>query len=89
MIYTSMVWYIPSPLSNVLTYLHAALGIAEEVDRLGLKGNKKKRGKKIDDPDFAVSTALHFIPLTVSHPITFSPLSSLSSRRRYPKSSKL
>lgn len=30
-----------------------ALGIADEVDRLGLKGSKKKKGKKLDE-DFVV-----------------------------------
>ncbi|KAG6879645.1 hypothetical protein C0992_000280 [Termitomyces sp. T32_za158] len=29
-----------------------ALGITDEADLLEVKGNKKKRGKKIDDPDF-------------------------------------
>jgi len=32
----------------------AALGITDEADILELKGTKKKRGKKIDDPDFVV-----------------------------------
>lgn len=32
-----------------------ALGITDEADLLEVKGNKKKRGKKIDDPDFMVS----------------------------------
>lgn len=32
----------------------AALGIAEEVAALGLKGTKKKKGKKLDE-DFTVS----------------------------------
>jgi len=27
----------------------AALGIADEVDRLGLKGSKKKKSKKLDE----------------------------------------
>jgi hypothetical protein len=31
-----------------------ALGITDEADILELKGTKKKRGKKIDDPDFVV-----------------------------------
>ena len=30
-----------------------ALGISDEVDRLGLKGSKKKKGKKLDE-DFVV-----------------------------------
>ena len=32
-----------------------ALGITDENDLLELKGTKKKKGKKIDDPDFMVS----------------------------------
>lgn len=31
-----------------------ALGITDEEDLLALKGTKKKKGKKIDDPDFMV-----------------------------------
>jgi [histone H3]-lysine36 N-trimethyltransferase len=31
-----------------------ALGIADEVERLGLKGNRRKKGKKLDE-DFNVS----------------------------------
>lgn len=39
---------------------YAALGITEEVEALGLKGNRRKKGKKLDD-DFNVSSimALH------------------------------
>jgi hypothetical protein len=33
-----------------------ALGIADEVDRLGLKGSKKKRSKKLDE-DWMVCAA--------------------------------
>jgi len=32
-----------------------ALGITDEDDLMELKGTKKKKGKKIDDPDFMVS----------------------------------
>jgi hypothetical protein len=32
-----------------LRALVAALGIADEVDRLGLKGSKKKKSKKLDE----------------------------------------
>ena len=35
--------------------LPLALGITDENDLLELKGTKKKKGKKIDDPDFMVS----------------------------------
>lgn len=31
-----------------------ALGITDEEDVMELKGTKKKKGKKIDDPDFMV-----------------------------------
>lgn len=31
-----------------------ALGITDEADLMELKGTKKKKGKKIDDPDFMV-----------------------------------
>lgn len=31
---------------------NAALGITDEADLLELKGTKKKKGKKLDDPDF-------------------------------------
>lgn len=34
--------------------VETALGIAEEVEALGLRGTKKKKGKHIDD-DFIVS----------------------------------
>lgn len=30
----------------------SALGITDEADLIELKGTKKKKGKKIDDPDF-------------------------------------
>ena len=33
----------------LLRALVAALGIADEVDRLGLKGNKKKKSKNLDE----------------------------------------
>lgn len=32
-----------------------ALGITDEEEKMGLKGNKKKKGKKLDDEDFVVS----------------------------------
>lgn len=37
-----------------------ALGITDEADLLELKGSKKKRGKKIDDPDFMVGSVIFF-----------------------------
>lgn len=41
---------------NGLTYAFpfAALGITDEAELTELKGTKKKKGKKIDDPDFMV-----------------------------------
>lgn len=43
--------FVCSPICHVvyLYALRAALGIADEVDRLGLKGSKKKRSKKLDE----------------------------------------
>jgi hypothetical protein len=37
---------IPLTFSRVID---AALGIADEIDRLGLKGSKKKKSKKLDE----------------------------------------
>jgi hypothetical protein len=37
-----------------------ALGIADEVDRLGLKGSKKKKSKKLDE-DWMVIVVLDFL----------------------------
>ena len=37
----------------LITSFCSALGITEEVEKLGLKGSKKKRGKKLDE-DFIV-----------------------------------
>jgi hypothetical protein len=39
-------FYFPARLLRALV---AALGIADEVDRLGLKGSKKKKSKKLDE----------------------------------------
>ena len=39
----------------------AALGISDEVEKLGLKGNKKRRGKKLDEDYMVLSYALIFI----------------------------
>ncbi|KAJ7595062.1 histone methyltransferase [Mycena floridula] len=36
-----------------------ALGITDEHDLMELKGTKKKKGKKIDDPDFMASPQMH------------------------------
>jgi hypothetical protein len=46
--------YSPSSVKNKLISSNIALGITDEFDLLELKGSKKKRGKKIDDPDFMV-----------------------------------
>lgn len=44
-----------------------ALGITDEADILELKGTKKKRGKKIDDPDFMVRHYMHLVDIIVSN----------------------
>ena len=41
--------FTPVSLYTFLRPLVAALGIADEVDRLGLKGSKKKKSKKLDE----------------------------------------
>ena len=41
--------------SAIFNNIPLALGITDEDDLLELKGTKKKKGKKIDDPDFMVS----------------------------------
>ena len=38
----------------------AALGISDEVDRLGLKGSKKKKSKKLDE-DWMVTIVPYFL----------------------------
>ena len=38
----------------------AALGIADEVDRLGLKGSKKKKSKKLDEDWMVIVAANSF-----------------------------
>ena len=48
-------FYVSFGLLNVPSLL-TALGIADEVDRLGLKGSKKKRSKKLDE-DWMVRVA--------------------------------
>ena len=45
-----------------------ALGITDENDLMELKGTKKKKkGKKIDDPDFMVSFSFFPIPYFEAH----------------------
>ena len=39
---------------------HSALGITDEADLIELKGSRKKKGKKIDDPDFMVCEVMPF-----------------------------
>lgn len=52
MIYISMVRF-HSPILNAFTHPYAlALGISDEVEKLGLKGSKKKKSKKLDE-DYA------------------------------------
>jgi hypothetical protein len=45
----------------VLRALVAALGIADEVDRLGLKGSKKKKSKKLDEDWMVIVAADSFL----------------------------
>lgn len=42
----------------VLIFSDIALGITDEADLMELKGTRKKKGKKIDDPDFMVSSRM-------------------------------
>jgi hypothetical protein len=51
-----------------------ALGITDEADLMELKGTKKKKGKKIDDPDFMVRVFL-FLAFQV---FLFTPLAAES-----------
>jgi [histone H3]-lysine36 N-trimethyltransferase len=45
---------------SVRANVFLALGITDEADLMELKGSKKKKGKKIDDPDFMVCRAITF-----------------------------
>lgn len=62
-------WPTPKPASeNPL-----ALGIADEVERLGLKGNRRKKGKKLDE-DFNVSaTSLLLCPHLIPSSLFLNP----------------
>lgn len=57
MIFTSTVslFRCIEPYQQLSLTAHLALGITDENDLMELKGTKKKKGKKIDDPDFMVS----------------------------------
>lgn len=59
-----------------------ALGIADEVERLGLKGNKKKKGKKLDE-DFTVRATFYGHKLILIH---FSLFYGRWRKRMYPRS---
>jgi [histone H3]-lysine36 N-trimethyltransferase len=78
---------IPQSLTN--TRCFAALGISEEVDRLGLKGSKKKKSKKLDE-DWMVSapadSAFHGQALTRA---SLSQYSSPWLLRMYQRLSRL
>ncbi|KAG5644281.1 hypothetical protein DXG03_008766 [Asterophora parasitica] len=45
-----------------------ALGITDEADLMELKGSKKKKGKKIDDPDFMVGSSVHYVDSEIVKP---------------------
>jgi hypothetical protein len=46
---------------GILRTLVAALGIADEVDRLGLKGSKKKKSKKLDEDWMVMVVSTSFL----------------------------
>lgn len=56
-LWTTCIWMVSTMFSLVSLQLIPclALGITDEVEMLGLKGNKKKKGKKLDE-DFIVSS---------------------------------
>ena len=60
-----------------------ALGITDEDDLIELKGTKKKKGKKIDDPDFMVRPRLWYCNQLLT--LYCSQLSSQSWKRKYPR----
>ena len=53
-----------------LRALAAALGIADEVDRLGLKGSKKKKSKKLDEDWMVMVVSNSFLYGTEAHAFT-------------------
>jgi hypothetical protein len=59
----------------LLRALVSALGIADEVDRLGLKGSKKKKSKKLDE-DWMVRVAYHLSHASAEKAGVNSPYSS-------------
>ena len=72
-----------------------ALGITEEVEKLGLKGSKKKKGKKLDE-DFIVSLAsavhhmlLNSIPQPDLKPIFFKDIPKVVQAMRQTQSRKV
>ena len=56
--WTTFIWMVRFTLApdslQLITHRLQALGITDEADLLELKGSRKKKGKKIDDPDFMV-----------------------------------
>lgn len=60
MSYTSKVFCQFCMLNIYLTFTCAALGISDEVDKFALKGNKKKKGRKLDE-DYMVSMISIFL----------------------------
>ena len=65
---------------------YLALGIAEEVEQLGLKGSKKKKSKKLDE-DYLVNLSLCQTLFSLSHRPSSLP-SSRSWRRTFQRSYK-
>lgn len=61
-----------------------ALGITDENDLIELKGTKKKKGKKIDDPDFMVRWPL-LLPVFAADWIIFQPTLKAVTLNEVPK----
>jgi hypothetical protein len=85
--WTISTWMVRSSLFSgfpALITLRLALGITEEVEKLGLKGSKKKKGKKLDE-DYVVSAIiLHRPSDRVEQKKSISPILSLWSSKMFP-----
>lgn len=75
---------IPTSHFQILTFLNViALGITDEDELMELKGTKKKRGKKIDDPDFmARSSQYVFRGLQNSRALLLTAANETDPRQR-------
>ena len=63
-----------------------ALGIADEVDRLGLKGSKKKRSKKLDEDWMVLVADVPSVRVQSAEIRTYSLYSSPWHSKRYRRS---